>query len=401
MRLITALLLLLITALLLLLPAGALANEHLQVLGDIDQDGDADFAVAARYGDVIITDAQGMNKSGISLYADGNRCENPDFQASNRSTLAVLPDRNGNGSNELRIEGAVPYDHPDESPAFCDIKFYAALETWDPLTLSLLAGQVTYADGGPKDAIRNYTPVWDQTGDGVGDMIGENDFFVRATLHDGTDLFSVLSYFGPRGYSFGWAAAGPEGVAILRDQSVDKSDFIEFWDPAADRKTRTIWIGKGYSRTGSPAPRLLALGNVGGTSDKDWAVLQSTGDGEDTRYSVGVFDGRWGHTIRRVPFTGWAIPYHLMLLNGGTDLALVSRFFGSGAQPVEVRDVKTGAQKFRVWIPKTLHFEGITRTPDMNANGGNDIAVSGIQWGMLVLMIFDGKTGERIRRLVL
>jgi hypothetical protein len=37
----------------------------------------------------------------------------------------------------------------------------------------------------------------------------------------------------------------------------------------------------------------------------------------------------------------------------------------------------------------------------MNGNGGNDIAVSGIQWGKHVLMIFDGKTGERIRRLVL
>lgn len=348
--------------------------NHILAPGDIDGDGVVDLIRVAHTGKMYVTDVNGLNRYTFqSLFIEEVQ------------DVAALPDTNGNGSPDLAVKG--------RSTSL----FNNPLEIWDPMTSSRLSS------GGGLPYGRYITWIWDQNGDGVGDLaelekrqsnirVASYDSTTMARLHAGSSGTAVTTfdvYLEPV-----QLLAGPKGIGMLGEHpQAERADRLEFRNPDTNTLTQRIWLGKfGKVHEARPLP------DINGNGSREWAVLRTTGEGQDQRTSVVIRDGETKAPIRTVGYIGWADPLKLAVVNG-TELAVVSRF-DSGAQPLEVRDARTGALRQRVWFPATLHIQSVTRTPDINNNGSNEIAVIGEQWNKVVVMITDSRTGTRLRRIV-
>jgi hypothetical protein len=303
---------------------------------------------------------------------------------------ALLPDTNANGSREILV-----YGHDSWSWIITGSGPWRALEAWDPATMTRL-----WAEGTSLPVIPEV--IWDQTGDGVADLARRDAYF--PWIHGITDSVTGISQSFPASpngrFAFSWrfesvqAVYGVHGIGILGEGKDGAGDMIEFRNGETGDITQKIWLGKGHE-----VHQARYVASLNGNSSRDWAVLRTSGEGEAQRTSVTIHDGWTGWWIRDVEYTGWADPLKLMVVNG-TDLAVVSRFEESGAQPLEVRDARTGAQRLRVWFPARLRIESVTRTPDMNGNGSNEVAVIG-EWpnGTHSILIRDTRTGEFVSRI--
>lgn len=391
------------TALLVLALPAAAADNYLLAPGDVDGDGDVDLIRITANGIVHLTDVDGVDRHSFDVTPDP-----PSWWAEVRefdpdlperlpvwvSAVAEVPDTNTNGSSEVALAWMEPYSEwGDARTATPEIN------VWDPMTQSRLAeGWVSLNWG-----IGVMESVGDQTGDGVSDIaMLEGRGFSQVGINNGVtglpEIFLRFSWrFAPvqilsNGYGVGILGNGrPRWSGGLR---TERRAGIEFVNTETGEATYRLWLGVGYT-----VHQAALLPSVNGGRSTDWAVLRTTGEGENQRTSVVIHDSWTKSRIRTLNYIGWADPLEMMVVNG-TELAVVSRFEESGAQPLEVRDARTGSLTRRVWFPATLSIESVTRTPDINGNGSDEIAVVGEQWGNVVVIIRDSRTGQWLRRIV-
>lgn len=355
-------------------------ENHILAPGDIDRDGVVDLVRVTDTGTVHVTDVNGLNRysfqTGFSEVQD----------------VTAMPDVNTNGSRELAILGRTTTG-PDMT----------WIGVWDPMVGAQLGIRNTLFHA------RHIERTRDQTGDGIGDLavlekvaggpahlnrtrVISYDGITMATLRTGTDTVETTFPVYPDPVQL---LSGAKGIGILGENSpAGNADRLEFRNPETNTVTQQIWFG-GVGKV----HEARSLPDINGNKSREWAVLRTTGEGDGQRTSVVVRDGESKALVRTVDYIGWADPLKLAVVNG-TQLAVVSRFADSGAQPLEVRDARTGALLRRVWFPATLHIQSVTRTPDINSNGSNEIAVIGEQWGKVVVMVTDSRTGKRLRRIV-
>lgn len=122
------------------------------------------------------------------------------------------------------------------------------------------------------------------------------------------------------------------------------------------------------------------------------------GDGRTTGPDCEAWDPLTRTRLWRATDCG-RMPTLVAELNGNDagDLAFYNA--GSGAQPLEVRSARNGALQQRVWFPKSLTVQSVTRTPDINGNGSHEVAVIGEESGQAVSIIRDTATGEWLQRI--
>lgn len=379
------------SALLLVIVLPAAAANHLLAPGDIDGDGDVDLVRIEDDGTAHVVDRNGSSYTFQTMDPDRQDLIDLGYEPGTPNVFGVayLPDTNGNGSSEILV-----YGHDSWSWLFTGSGPWQALEAWDPATMTRLWAHGTSIPVVPE-------LIWDQTGDGIADVAGRDARTRFPWIHGMIDSVTGIdqSFPAAQKFAFSWRFESAQtlysahGLGILGEGKDGAGDMIEFRSTDTRDITHKIWLGKGYE-----VHQARALASLNDNESRDWAVLRTSGEGQAQRTSVAIRDGRTALRIRDVEYVGWADPLKLMVVND-TDLAVVSRFEG-GAQPLEVRDARTGAQRLRVWFPKSLHIESITRTPDMNGNGSHEVGVIG-EWpdGTHSILVRDTRTGAWVSRI--